>query len=60
MGAEGRQVVEADFNASLNVPRILDVMKRVAHAHRIRESRVPVVSHLWSTFARRILIDIYK
>jgi glycosyltransferase involved in cell wall biosynthesis len=34
MGAEGRRAVEADFNASKNVPRILEVMKHVAGDHR--------------------------
>jgi glycosyltransferase involved in cell wall biosynthesis len=30
MGAQGRKDVECDFNAAINVPRMLDVMKKVA------------------------------
>jgi glycosyltransferase involved in cell wall biosynthesis len=35
MGTQGRKVVERDFNAAINVPRMLDVMKKVADRKRM-------------------------
>lgn len=35
MGTQGRKVVERDFNAAINVPKMLDVMKAVADRKRI-------------------------
>lgn len=34
MGAKGRAVVERDFNAAINVPRILEAMKKTVDQHR--------------------------
>jgi glycosyltransferase involved in cell wall biosynthesis len=34
MGAAGRRIVESDFDASRNVPRILEVMKQAARARK--------------------------
>lgn len=38
MGAEGRRIAETDFNASRNVPRVLDVMKHAARVGRRLQS----------------------
>jgi glycosyltransferase involved in cell wall biosynthesis len=35
MGAQGRTVVERDFNAAINVPKMLDVMKAVVDRKRM-------------------------
>jgi glycosyltransferase involved in cell wall biosynthesis len=38
MGSRGRQVVEQDFNAAINVPRILTVMKQAVDQKRAAQS----------------------
>lgn len=37
MGLQGRTIVECDFNAAINVPKMLDVMKAVADRKRMAQ-----------------------